>query len=167
MVDTSFHSGFHWTRMHTLRDDRAGNDTLTRAKAWWDSLGKFKAENFESIKDQNKLLSMTSKQFYIFFFCVVWCIFHLHCFDMATGLGAALLGFLTQIREWSPVWRSSSKAPSLSSTWSRAMRELNWALQKLSALKKVSDSLSNWKAQREVMWTSLDCPVESEKNHTK
>lgn len=50
-MDTSFHSGFHWTRIHTLMDDRGGKDALTRAKACWDSFGKFKIENCVSKKE--------------------------------------------------------------------------------------------------------------------
>lgn len=63
-------------------------------------------------------------------------------FELATGLYSDL-GVWTQIRERSPLCPSSSKAPSRSSAWSGVMREPNWALQKLSALEKVTDSLSN------------------------
>lgn len=88
--------------------------------------------------------------------------FNSHCLERATAVEAALLGFLTQRGGWTPVRWSSSKSPSLSSNWSRWTRELNWLLQKLSALEKANESLTNWKAQLEVTCTGLDGSAETE-----
>lgn len=79
--------------MHTLRSDRSGNDTLTRAKASCDSLGKFKAENFKSIKGKKKysvnFIHLIFKEFVLLVFCAIW---FYTCFVLRRQLVSMLFG---------------------------------------------------------------------------